>query len=51
MNRDGTRRERAPPALPDQMRASDVVAALIQHRAEIDRCEARRQALVEAWPK
>lgn len=39
------------PPLPEQLRASEVLAALIRHRTAIDLCEQRRQALVTAWPR
>lgn len=37
------------PDLPQRMTESEVVLALIRHRAAIDVCESRRRLLAESW--
>lgn len=37
------------PDLPQRMTESEVVLALIRHRAAIDQCESRRRLMAESW--
>lgn len=39
------------PTLPDTLNEAEAIEAMIKHRAEIRRCEAKRAALVAGWPQ